>query len=195
MFLQLGFTAKIRVHRRKFDATPANRLITRRDWAIVAVSMRHQTPSINNSGTVLHVDDYVTLVADFDGVIVRMTRSSIPHPSVHAMEDSYLQVARTFDRYGRRGRCLLVDTRNVSGRNDPDYDAAFRRARDRIDAGLLRIAVLLRSQTGMLQMMRLSEEDGTVRLITMSEKDAVDYLRHGTVPGAARPATAKNQAK
>lgn len=159
--------------------------------------MRHQTPPFNiyNSGTVLHVDDYVTLLADFDGIIVRMIRSSAPHPSVRAMEESYLEVARAFDRYGRSGRCLLVDARNIGGRNDPDYDAAFRRARERIDAGLLRIAVLLRSQTGMLQLMRLSEEDGTVRLLTMNENDAIEYLRYGTVPTVARPAATKKQAK
>lgn len=151
--------------------------------------MRKPTPS--GFAKELYRDDYVSLVADPDGMIVRMIRSSVPHPSVQAMETSYLGVAFTFDRIGRQGRCLLVDARNGAGRNDPEYDAAFRRARERIDAGLLRIAVLLRTATGMLQLMRLSEEDGTVRLITMSEPDAIAYLRYATVPAEARPPTGK----
>ena len=47
----------------------------------------------------------------------------------------------------------------------------------------------------MLQLMRLSEEDGTIRLITMSEPDALAYLRRGVVPTEARPPTAKNELK
>lgn len=160
-------------------------------------SMRQSTPpgSARNSATVLYADEYVTLIADRDGCVVRVVRSTTPHPSPKVMEDSYMQVARALDVYGRQGRCLLVDTRNVSGRNDPEYEAALRRSRDRIDAGLLRIAVLLRTAAGMLQLMRISEEDGTVRMITMDEQVAIAYLRHGTVPTEARPPTGRNELK
>lgn len=159
--------------------------------------MRNSTPpgSARASGVELYWDDYVTVIADPDGIVVYMIRSKIPHPSPEVMEASYMQVSLALDRYGRRGRCLLVDTRNALGRNDPEYDAAFRRARDRIDAGLLRIAVLLRTATGILQMMRLSEEDGTVRLVTMNQEAALAYLRHGKVPPEARSPTGKTDVK
>lgn len=152
-------------------------------------------PTSSHSAKELYRDAYVTLVADPDGIVVRMIRSTLNHPSVQAMEASYMEVARTLDRIGRKGRCLLVDTRNALGRNEPDYDVPFRRARDRIDVGFLRIAVLLRTATGMLQVMRISEEDGLVRLITMNEADAIAYLRDGTVPPEPRSPTGKTSVR
>lgn len=143
----------------------------------------------------LYRDEYTSVLGDPDGVVVRIVRTPIPHPTPQILEESYLQSTRAMDRYGRRGRGLLVDVRNAIGRNEPGFDEALRRARARNDAGFARIAVLLRSQAGMLQLMRLSEEDGTVRLITMNEEVAVAYLRHGSVPVEARAPTAKNEIK
>lgn len=140
-------------------------------------------------------DEYTSVLGDPDGLVVRIVRTSIPHPTPEILEESYLQASRAMDRYGRRGRGLLVDVRNAIGRNEPAFDEALRRARARNDAGFARIAVLLRSQAGMLQLMRLSEEDGTVRLITMSEEAALAYLRHGKVPQEGRPPPGKNEFK
>ena len=159
--------------------------------------MRNVTPS-SSARTVdgeLYRDEYVTVLGDPDGIVVRIVRSTVPHPSPQVLEDSYMQGTLAMDRYGRKGRGLLVDVRLSIGRNEPEYDAALQRARQRNDAGFARIAVLLRSAAGMLQLMRLSEEDGTIRLITMSEPDALAYLRHGAVPKEARPPTAKNELK
>jgi len=150
---------------------------------------------VRGSGVELYRDEYATVVADPDGIIVRIVRSSVPHPTPEILEERYMQVTRAMDRYGRRGRGLLVDVRSAVGRNEPRFDEALRRARARNDAGFARIAVLLRSQAGMLQLMRLSEEDGTVRLITMNEEAAVGYLRNGTVPVEARPPTGRNEAR
>lgn len=159
--------------------------------------MSNTTPrGLNRAiGVDLYRDEYVAVVADPDGIVVRIVRNQVSHPSPQILEDSYMQTTLAMDRYGRKGRGLLVDVRLSIGRNEPEYDAALRRARERNDAGFARIAVLLRSATGMLQVMRLSEEDGTVRLITMSEPDAIAYLRHGIVPTEARPPTGKNEFK
>lgn len=145
------------------------------------------------NGVELYRDDYVYVVANPDGIVVHMIRTSIAHPSPEILEESYLQVTRAFDRYGRTGRGLLVDVRGAIGRNEPQFEAALARARKRNDAGFARIAVLLRTQAGMLQMMRLSDEDGTLRLITMDERVAVDYLRTGLIPTEVRPPPNKNE--
>lgn len=159
--------------------------------------MRNSTPpgSPRNVRIELYRDDYVAVIADPDGMVVRIVRTSIAHPSPKVLEDSYLDCSWAMDRYGRTGRGLLLDMREAIGRNGPEYDAPLRRARQRNDAGFLRIAVLLRSQTGMLQLMRISEEDGVVRLLTMSEMHALEYLRHGTLPAEARPPTGKVEAR
>lgn len=136
-------------------------------------------PSPRSQGE-LYRDEYVALTLEPDGVIVRMTRTALPHPSPEVMEHSYRGVARALDKAGRHGRSMLVDSRQAIGRNEPAYEAAFTRSRQRIDPGLSRIAVLLRTSVGMLQVKRFSEEDGTARLITTSEEDALEYLRTGT---------------
>lgn len=157
--------------------------------------MRNSTPLGlgRGSGVELYCDEYATVIADPDGIVVRIVRSPVPHPTPQVLEDRYMQVTRAMDRYGRLRRGLLLDMRHAVGRNEPEYDEPLRRSRQRNDAGFARIAVLLRSQAGMLQLMRLSDEDGTVRLITMNEGAAVDYLRYGTVPAEARPPTGRNE--
>lgn len=127
----------------------------------------------------LYEDPYVTVLPEPDGTLVRVIRTEISHPSPQVMEQSFLKVSNALDRFGRSGHGLLVDVRRAIGRNEPEYEAPLRRVRLRNDAGFLRIAVLLRTSVGMLQMMRLSEEDGIIRLITTSEEHAVKYLRTG----------------
>jgi len=163
--------------------------------AILPSSMSSSTPRISSqsNGVELYRDDYVYVVGDPDGIVVRTIRTVIAHPSPEILEESYLQVTRALDGYGRSGRGLLVDVRDAIGRNEPRFEAALARTRKRNDAGFARIAVLLRTQAGMLQMMRLSDEDGTLRLITMDERVAVEYLRTGLIPSEVRPATGKNE--
>ena len=151
--------------------------------------------SVRTNVVELYRDEYATVVAEPDGLIVRIVRSSVPHPSPKVLEERYMQVALAVDRYGRSGRCLLVDTRDAQGQNAPEYADAFRRARIRNEAGFLRIAVLFRTAIGMLQLRRLSDEDGSFRLITTNEPDAIAYLRHGVVPTEVRLPTGKNESK
>lgn len=166
-----------------------------REYFAASMSLGMRQHSAPTKGVELYRDEYVFVVADPDGIVVRMIRTPCAHPSPEILEESYLKVTHAFDRYGRTGRGLLVDVRDAIGRNEAAFEAALARARKRNDAGFLRIAVLLRSQAGMLQMMRLSEEDGTVRLITMNEPIAVDYLRTGTIPSEVRPGTGKNESR
>jgi hypothetical protein len=44
-----------------------------------------------------------------------------------------------------------------------------------------------------LQVMRLSEDDEIVRLVAMSEQDALSYLRTGIAPTEPRPPTVKTE--
>lgn len=130
----------------------------------------------------LYRDEYVVVLAEPDGRVVRVIRTAKNHPSPQVMEQSYLLVALALDRHGRSGRGLLMDVRNAIGRNEPEYEAPLRRVRQRNDAGFARIAVLVRTSAGLLQLLRLSEEDGVLRLITTSEEAALSYLRTGILP-------------
>jgi hypothetical protein len=69
--------------------------------------------------------------------------------------------------------------RQAPGRNEPEFDAALRRVRPLIERQMKRIAVLLRSTVGMLQMKRINHEDGIDRMLTMDEHEALEFLRTG----------------
>jgi len=141
-------------------------------------------PPFARAGPLVDVyrDEYVAVLAESDGLIVRVVRTQALHPSPAAMEASYAQVAAALDRLGRRNRALLVDMREAVGRNDPTYEPVLRRARLRNDAGFQRIGVLLRTTIGMMQMRRFAEEEGIVRLLSMDEAEVLDYLRTGFAP-------------
>lgn len=166
------------------QALATQRLISVLRWRILVISMSSPSApgSLPSFKFELYRDEYVLVLAEPEGVVVRVVRSAKNHPSPQAMEQSYLLVSHALDRHGRTGRGLLVDVRNAIGRNEPEYEAPLRRVRQRTDAGFARIAVLVRTSAGLLQLMRLSEEDGVLRLVTTSEDAAILYLRTGYLP-------------
>lgn len=121
-------------------------------------------------------DEYIAVFADLSGKLVRLQRSNLPHPTPADFERSFRQAAVAVDRIGRTDRVMLIDVREALGRNEPEFDAAMRRIRPIVEAKMLRVAVLLRSSAGLLQMKRINQEDGVWRMLTMNEQEALDFL-------------------
>ncbi len=138
-----------------------------------------QTPALSEH----YNDPYITVLAEVPGTLIRLQRSNLQHPTPADLEQSFRNVAVAIDRLGRTGHVMLVDMRAAFGRNEPEFDAALRRVRPVVERDILRIAVLLRSTVGMLQMKRINGEDGVARMLTMDEDAALAFLR------AVRPAT------
>jgi hypothetical protein len=55
---------------------------------------------------------------------------------------------------------LLVDLRAATGRNDPEFETAHGAERAKLMHAFRRVAMLVRSQVGKLQVTRLAESDG-----------------------------------
>lgn len=150
--------------------------------------MRNTLPRVNRQQSVqpnnaeprtlseIYRDEYLTVFAVVPGKLVRVQRSNVPHPTPVDLERSFRQAALAVDRIGRTDRVMLIDTREALGRNEPEFDAAMRRIRPIIEAKMLRIAVVLRSSAGLLQMKRINQEDGVWRMLTMNEQEALDFL-------------------
>jgi Ribonuclease G/E len=92
------------------------------------------------------------------------------------LERSFRQAAAAIDRIGRTNRVMLIDVRDARGRNEPEFDTVMRRLRPIVEQDMVRVAVLLRSSAGMLQMKRINQEDGVLRMLTLSELEALEFL-------------------
>ncbi len=72
---------------------------------------------------------------------------------------------------------VVVDMRQAPARNDPAFEAAMRGLRASIEARFARTAVLLATQVGMLQVNRLTREDGATSFATTDEAAALRFAR------------------
>ncbi|WP_437923079.1 hypothetical protein WMF37_29095 [Sorangium sp. So ce291] len=108
--------------------------------------------------------------------LARVTRSALPSESPAQFEERWMEVSRALDQAGRSGRSLLVDLRAAVGRNDPEYEAAMQRLRPVVMRGFRRVAVLVRTTVGALQIHRHLREDGVERMIGSDEAQLLEYL-------------------
>jgi hypothetical protein len=121
-------------------------------------------------------DPYCIVGADPGTWIVRFVRTGVPYPSLEDFELQHEKVARVFDRLGRRKHALLVDFRRAPMNNDPRFEEAAARARSVLIRDFARVAVLVQTAIGALQVKRHAREDGLECLVFQDEPGAVEYL-------------------
>lgn len=85
---------------------------------------------------------------------VELVRSEEPFASLD-------EIASTFDRIGKRLKNidtsrwgLLTDLRQARGRNDPEFEQELARHRDPLNASFRRVAVVVETAVGRIQVMR-----------------------------------------
>lgn len=82
------------------------------------------------------------------------------------------QIRTTHKSFG-----IVVDMREAPMRNDPEFESAMETLRSAIRSGYARTAVLISTGVGVLQINRLTREDGSQTFATRSEVDAVEFAR------------------
>ncbi len=84
---------------------------------------------------------------------------------------------------------LVCDFREARGRNDPDFEEAMKRLRHELTTRFPRVAVLLASEQGVLQVNRLQRSEGSRTFATQSETAAIRFaMSQGTAsPLPPRP--------
>jgi hypothetical protein len=127
----------------------------------------------------LFKNEYITVTLEHGGRVVRILRSAVAYPNPETAEQAYLGLYPVLDLLGRSGRCLLNDQRLAIGRNEPEYEAAFARIRSRTTPGFRKIATLVRSKVGKLQLHRMIREDRIERLASDSEAEILQYFGLG----------------
>ena len=102
--------------------------------------------------------------------IIEVTRSAKPFATVADVERYFGRLALSLDELDRSQTDLLLDIRLAVGRNDPEFEAAIEPYRTRMQRGVRRIAVVVNSIAGQLQIKRLAQQDGvTVRTFPDAE--------------------------
>jgi len=108
--------------------------------------------------------------------VVRLVRTSAPFESSEALRLAALEVEQVLPSVAKDSG-LLVDARDAPARNDEVFEDQFARSRRPILAPFARVAVLVRSSVGKLQVARYGREDGaTSQLVFDDEASAIAHL-------------------
>jgi hypothetical protein len=71
----------------------------------------------------------------------------------------WTEIEASMEKVARSGHALLIDVRTARGRNDPEFERLFGPYRARMSAGWLRVAIVVGSPPGVLQVQRYARED------------------------------------
>ncbi|XXY19241.1 hypothetical protein WME88_06280 [Sorangium sp. So ce216] len=119
---------------------------------------------------------HFVVTVDHTAKFVRVTRTAEPFDSLEQIEQKCLELIAALALLDRRTMSLFLDIRAGPARNDPEFEEATRRLRIAAVRGFARIAVLVQTSAGALQVQRHSREDGIDRLISDNEHELLAYL-------------------
>jgi hypothetical protein len=108
--------------------------------------------------------------------IIQVTRSAIPFTSASDVQRHFDALARALEPVDRSRHELLMDIRLAVGRNDPEFELAIEPYRLRIQRGFRRIAVVLVSIAGQLQIKRFAIQDRVTLRTFQDEEAALAWL-------------------
>ena len=121
---------------------------------------------------------------------MRVERSEVPYPSAEALSQERLLLGEALDRLGRTGRSLLIDSRKAPNSTDDRLREEFKRFRVEVSRGFDKVAALVRTKVGILQVNRLVGDSITNVHAFDNEAAATAYLLGTAAPtpgGSLRP--------
>lgn len=120
--------------------------------------------------------------------LVRVVRSSVELDSLEQIDEAWGSVSRVLAPIDRARHVLMIDMRSARGRNDDEFERRVAQYRAATVHGFPRVAVLVKSLPGQLQVQRHVREDGLGEVqIFVSESDALDWLASAAPPPSTRP--------
>jgi hypothetical protein len=122
-------------------------------------------------------NEFFRMTLDDDSRTATLVRKAAPFASLDQIDALFIELARA-TRALPRGWALLLDARDAPARNDSEFEAAFARARRPILERFSRVAVLVKSATGKLQVQRYAREDQSSQIHVFADEDeARAYLK------------------
>ncbi|NUP04808.1 MAG: hypothetical protein HOW73_01975 [Polyangiaceae bacterium] len=106
---------------------------------------------------------------------VCVKRTAAPFVTIPEMQATFTEICRILDDYGRATANLIVDTRDAPPRNDPEFEVAFGPLRTKMLQGFRKVAILVSTPIGRLQVQRHAREDGLPLRMFSDEDEARAY--------------------
>jgi sulfite reductase (NADPH) flavoprotein alpha-component len=129
---------------------------------------------------ILSTDRYWTLEEHPEDRIVVLRRTPIPVETIEDLVSSNDRIIAMMEpRFLNYG--IIVDSREAPQRNDSPFEDAMLQLRLVLSTSFARVAVLLESSTGVLQVNRIGRNDGADTFATMNEFAAVKFAK-GPLP-------------
>ncbi len=131
---------------------------------------------------VLLESPYFHISVDDDEKLVRAKRTDRAYPTIEALRAANAERIAVFEPIAGKGYVLLLDMRDGPMRNDPAFEEETRKARLQLFHVFYKVAILLRTAVGMLQLERLKREEQEARGATPmqtfdDEAAALAFLR------------------
>ena len=111
--------------------------------------------------------------------VVLLRRSAVPVESLTELVDQNAQVIAQMQAEHREWG-IVVDMRQAPSRNDPEFEGAMSKLRTRVSEAYARVALLVTSTAGMLQVNRLARQEGSTQWASQSEDAAIRFAQSGS---------------
>lgn len=125
---------------------------------------------------VIHASPYYRLELDVVDQVVTLRRSARAVESIGDLLEQNRAMVAAFAEAGQANG-IVVDMRQAPQRNDPEFENAMSDLRKAIYKAFPRVAVLLESVVGVLQVNRLARVEGVTTLATLSEAAAIKFAK------------------
>jgi hypothetical protein len=135
---------------------------------------------------VLHESDFYRVERVDDPAHLRVVRKVRPFLSEVEVDQACIPVQQALDAQVRERTVLLIDTRIVAGRNDPNSERMFERHRREMILRFKRVALLVRTPAGLLHVQRLLASDRADARAFADEQEALAFLRGVEPPARVR---------
>ena len=124
----------------------------------------------------LYSDEYWRAEQLSGTTIIQVERSAAPFPTPQVLERRFSALIRSLDPLDRPKHALLIDLRSVAGRNDPEFERRIEPGRVRLQRGFRRVAVLVNSVVGQLQVQRHAVQDKATLRTFLDHAKALEWL-------------------
>lgn len=119
---------------------------------------------------------YIVLRYDALRRLVVLIRTAAPYESLGALRETFAGMDLALAHLPRAALVLLVDSRASPVRNDAAFEEEFNRLRQAFTRGFRKVAILVQTAVGVLQINRQARIDGVAMGIFSEPGQALSYL-------------------
>jgi hypothetical protein len=123
-------------------------------------------------------NEFLRVSMDRERSLVHAVRTNVKFATAAECERVYAEAARVLAVLDRSRLKILVDLRDGPLTQDPEIEKSIGEHRKRIIAGFSKVAILVRTAAGGLQVSRHAREDGLRIAVFQTEENARAYLAY-----------------